>query len=358
MRRAFAISIGVHALALLLLLIGGRFSLWPAPPIPIEVQARSVARPPEPAPQPQAERPHASDGESPAPRRRRETKSAASGTPAPPPTSDLKPYAPDDANLVVLLRSEKLRKSPHRQAAEALLAGLPDYHTLLAGTGLSPIDDFEALLIATADPRDMTATFVAARYKDDARIRAIGERPLMAGDPRVFRFLSRGLAVLVRPDQAAKLDGEPLDGGSDDARRRWLKQLAEFDRVAATDAGPAVLVTLSDVPALLSFGTELPTPLALALATTAEASPALRVKAVFAGEPDAQRMESAWPDVMRRYRTATALIGLATMLDGIKLERRGAEIELQGRIPEPQFRLALSWAQAFLPRAPVDGGAP
>src|SRR5207302_768873 len=123
-----------------------------------------------------------------------------------------------------LLRSEKLRKSPHREAAEALLAGLPDYNTLLAGTGLSPIDDFEALLIATADPRDMTATFVAARYKDDARIRALGEKQLLPGDPRVFRFLQRGLAVLVTPAQAARLDGAPaaeIGGGSDDARRRW-----------------------------------------------------------------------------------------------------------------------------------------
>ena len=357
------ISIGVHLSVLLLMMLGGRFS-WPSAPIPFELTPahRTVK-----ASAPEERR---GDPRSLARPRPASTASAASGgkpkTPAgpppPPATADLKPFAPDDANLVVLLRSDKLRKSPHRDGAEALLTALPDYATLLGGTGLTPIDDFEALLIATANPHDVTATFLAARYKDSEKIRALGGRPLHPGDPRVFRFLAPGLAVLAQPDNADKLDGARADlGAREDPRARWLKQLEQFDKVAAADNGPAVLVTLSDAPALFHFGDGLPTPLTLALAVTAESSPALRLKAVFASEADAIKMEQAWPEILKRFRGATALLGLSSALDGMHLSRREGALEVEGRIPEAQMRLALSWVRAILPTpmaVDADGGAP
>ncbi len=359
----FVISAGVHLAVLLLMMLGGRFS-WPSAPIPIELtpahrtvkttapeerrgDPRSSARP-----RPASGAPSATSGKPKVP----------PGPPPPPATADLKPFAPDDANLVVLLRSDKLRKSPHREGAEALLAALPDYSTLLGGTGLNPIDDFEALLIATANPHDVTATFLAARYKDSEKIRALGGRPLHPGDPRVFRFLAPGLAVLAQPDNADKLDAAKADlGAHEDARSKWLKQLEQFDKLAATDNGPAILVTLLDAPALMRFGDGLPTPLAMALALTAEGSPALRLQAVFASEADAIKMEQAWPEILKRFRSATALLGLSSALDGMHLSRKEAELEVEGRIPEAQMRLALAWVRALLPTPmsfDADGGAP
>src|SRR5262249_31625591 len=154
-------------------------------------------------------------------------------------------FAPDEASLVVLLRSDKLRRSPHRAGVEALLGMLPDYDTLLGGTGLSAIDDLDVLLIATADPRDVTATFLAARHPNSRRPRAIANGTLPAGDPRVFRALLPGLTVLTRPEGALRLDdahkaqsgGAPLDAG-DDPRLRWLAQLEQFDRLGAAEGGP------------------------------------------------------------------------------------------------------------------------
>jgi hypothetical protein len=369
MSLALAISVGVHGAVLLLMVLGGRFS-WPSPPIPIEVtplhRTVKATAPEERRGDPKStekpkpiERPAVSDGHA-----RVSKPKPPPGPPPPPATADLKPFAPDDANLVVLLRSDKLRKSPHRESIEALLSALPDYATLLGGTGLTPIDDFDALLIATANPRDVTATFLAARYQESEKIRALGGRPLHPGDPRVFRFLQPGLAVLAQPDNASKLDGaQALDAGTpkEDPRVKWLKQLEQFDKVAAAENGPAVLVTLSDAPALLRFGDGLPTPETLALAVTAEASPALRLKAVFANEADAQKLEQAWPEILRRFRTATALLGLSTALDGLRVTRKEAALEIEGRVPEAQMRLALSWVRALLPTPmalDADGGSP
>ncbi len=356
---SLAVSTAGHALLLGAIALAGRYA-WPAAPIPIEMVAPRphAARPPPPPAPPPA--PAASINKGAGGARK------ANGTPPPSPapelalpsTNDLKPFAPDDANLVVLLRSDKLRASPHRRNVETLLSALPDYDTLLGGTGLSPIQDLDVLLIATNDPRSITATFLAARYPDSAKLRALLSRPLMAGDPRVFRTLKPGLTVLTRPDGAARLDAA-LSGhtdGGDDPRIRWLHDLENFDQVAQSADGPALLVTISDVQALMRFGGGLPTPLALALAMTAEAAPSLRLKAVFATPDEAAQFAVAWPEIVARWRSATALLGLSPMLDGLSPLQHGAEIELLGRLPEKQMMLGLGWASSLVPHHGADGG--
>jgi hypothetical protein len=343
-----AISTAAHAVALGLLFLGAHLS-WPAPPIPIEVRAahRSVQRV-GPVDKLGDRKSESSRHDSKA-TAGKSTKPAPPKAPPPPETTDLSPFAPDDANLVVLLRMDKLRRSPHRAGAEALLSALPDWSTLVAGSGVSPIDDFEALLIATADPHSITATFLAARHGDTPKVRALVTRTLPPGDPRVFKIVRPGLTILTQPEELARDMGDP--------RTTWLAQLEQFDRVAQADNGPAVLVTLSDAPALIRFGGGLPTPQAIALAATGDASPAVRVRIVFASADEATAFAREWPQIMQRYRAATALLGLAPALDGIAIDTKDENVELTGRIPEPQMRLGLNWVRALIPpRAPLDAG--
>ncbi|MCU1277115.1 MAG: hypothetical protein JWM53_661 [bacterium] len=343
------LSTAGHALILALLFLGAHLS-WPAPPIPIEVRPahRAVQRtgPVEQrgVPKSQAKPPRPKGAGDKA------AKPTPPKAPPPPETTDLSPFAPDDAHLVVLLRMDKLRRSPHRAGAEALIAALPDWSTLVAGSGVSPIDDFEALLIATANPHDVTATFLAARYVDAPKVRALVERKLPDGDPRIFKIVKPGLTILTQPNELQTDMGDP--------RTTWLQQLEQFDRVAQADNGPAVLVTLSDAPALIRFGDGLPTPQAIALAATADASPAVRVRVIFANAAEAQTFGRSWPDILRRYREATALLGLSRALDGFAIIINDAQVELTGRVPDVQMRLALNWVRALLPRqpTPLDAG--
>ena len=341
-----AISTAAHAAALGLLVVGAHLT-WPAPPIPIEVRAahRTVPRVgPVEKRGDRNQEPHR-----PAKTSGKGAKPAPPKAPPPPETTDLSPFAPDDANLVVLLRMDKLRRSPHRAGAEALLSALPDWSTLVTGSGVSPIDDMEALLIATADPHSVTATFLAAHYGDSPKVRALASRSLPDWDPRVFKQLQPGLTILSQPHELASDMGDP--------RAAWLAQLEQFDRVARAENGPAVLVTLSDAPALLRFGGGLPTPQAIALAVTGDAAPAVRVRIVFASTDEAKQFARAWPDIVQRYKAATALIGLSQALDGLAIDINDVNVELTGRIPEMQMRLALNWARALIPsRAPLDGG--
>ncbi len=344
------ISIAGHAALVALLFLGARLSML-APPIPIEVRAahRAVQRTApvehrgDPKSQANPPKPMKGAGEKivkPTPK------------PLPPPeTTDLSPFAPDDAHLVVLLRMDKLRRSPHRAGAEALLQALPDWSTLIAGSGVSPIDDFEALLIATSDPHDVRATFFAARHNDAPKMRAFAARTLPDGDPRAFQIVRPGLTILTQPGELAR-------GDMGDPRTTWLAQLEQFDKVAREDNGPAVLVTLADAPALIRFGDGLPTPQAIALAATGDASPAVRVRVIFANGTEAQAFARAWPRILQRYREATALLGLSRALDGFTLDINDAQVELTGRVPEAQMRLGLNWVRALLPapRVPLDAG--
>ncbi len=365
--RALAVSglasAALHALPLLLLVEAPRLR-WPEAPIPIEV--RPAHRPVEKQGPPQAGDPRSTEKpRPPAPRPHPARKAAgiAKPAPAPPPpaTADLRPFAPGDARIVVLLRTDRLRKSPHKESVQALLEALPDYHTLLAGTGLTPVDDFDALLIATANPYDVTATFLAARHPDDNRLRAALERRTMPGwDPRVIRHLGPRLSVLTRPEGAARLDGT-ADGGVDD-RAQWLADLGRFERAADEPGGPSMLVTVSDFASLAQLGGGLPTPQAAAIAATADPSPSVRLRLVFADEAEAERFRAEWPDIVARWRSSTMLFGLGGMLDGLAVQRAGADVEVLGRVPEREMRIALSWAKALIPRppapvdAPTDGG--
>jgi hypothetical protein len=339
-----AVSLAGHALVLAFLYIGTHLT-WPAPPIPIEVlrprpRPRPAAAERRTQPKPAAARPAArAHGPS--------TKPPAARLPPPPETTDLAPFAPEDAQLVVLLRMDKLRASPHREAVEALLGALPDWSTLVAGSGVSPLDDFDALLIATSDPRDVTATFLAARHADVPKIRALVGRTLPDGDPRQFRSIKPGLTALAPPD-----DWNQPAGDMGTPQRKWLEQLEKFDEVARAPGGPAVLVTFADLPSLVQLGGGIPTPQAVELASTADGALSLRLRAVFQSDDEARAFAAQWPQILARYRSLTALLGLSTALDGLKLEVHGSEAQLQGRIPEAQVRLALRWVMPLLPHPP------
>src|SRR5690348_1825569 len=129
-----AISAAGHALIFALFFLGAHLT-WPAPPIPIEVRTahRSVQRT-----GPVEQRGDAKQKPSKPSTKGAGDKVAKPKPPPPPETTDLSPFAPDDAHLVVLLRMDKLRNSPHRAGAEALLSALPDWNTLVVGSDVSP----------------------------------------------------------------------------------------------------------------------------------------------------------------------------------------------------------------------------
>src|SRR5262249_16325199 len=75
---------------------------------------------------------------------------------------DLRANVPPGERLIIVVRTDRLRRTSWASLLDPILAPMPDYRVVVAGTG-AVADTFDTIVIATADPRDVTATFVAAK---------------------------------------------------------------------------------------------------------------------------------------------------------------------------------------------------
>ena len=121
---------------------------------------------------------------------------------------DLRNYGPEGSRLTALLRLDRVRasflRSSYVEAIDQLLVLLPDRRRLLDGTGLDLYRDFDALLIATPEPRDDKVTFLAARHHlKDASLRAALDRGAAASGQTIQWRAEDGRPVGVRRPRAA-----------------------------------------------------------------------------------------------------------------------------------------------------------
>ncbi len=340
------VASGVGHALLLLSLFGVRLH-WPSAPLPIEIVRND--KPPQIPAAPRAPTPKHS-GIGPRPHK------AAPPDKPPPPVESLSGWAPNDSVVVVYLRMEPLRKSIYGPAAEELLARLPDYQTLLGDSSLSAVRDFDALFIATADPTDVRATFLLAKFGNSERIAPLLVHPLDPGDPREIHLIGPGLAGLGPPElwRPATDGGVPviLDGGvAALAAERWSSAYRSVDEHASADAALYVTIAGANRMVRLQDGTPLPEEADLVLLP--ERSPAVRVRARFATESEATRFAAQWPRMLESWRDAVGLFGIGPLFDNLVLTRSGAVVEWAGRIAEGQMTLALSYAKLIMPRPPL-----
>jgi hypothetical protein len=350
---AFALGVSFALHAVMVVGLSTLRLLVSAPNIPIEVLPFQPKPPAPPQLDPPEPKPHSSGSPSAAKTKPKPAEPGAGKQPPPPQVEDLRGMGPSGANITLVLRGTLLAKSPHRQAVDDLLSMLPDYHTLLDGTGLHPFDDLDALLISTPDPRDVSATFLAARHRGDPRITRLDGKAIGGNDPRRILKLGETLMLLGRPEQLERIAAAQANSQTDGEGARWLHALEHFDE-ASKDA--ALQLTVADLPQLIRLQGELPLPRMIRLALSAEASPATRLLCGFDDVTTAQRFVAMWPEVRNQIRDSAPMFG--GILDQLVVTRRDREVELVGRLPETQVRMLLSLAQLLGPRTPRPAAAP
>lgn len=152
---------------------------------------------------------------------------------------DLAPYVPGGARLRLVVRLDRLRGTPWLTSLDTILQPMPDYRTVIEGSGLGIGEAFDVLVIATPDARDVTATFLAARLNvgeaqvqeaftgPKERPRVVWE-PVAGGtvgkrdkdprvhpkDPRVFLMPYPGWILLTRPEHVKALLAPPETAAS------------------------------------------------------------------------------------------------------------------------------------------------
>lgn len=395
---ALVLSLGLHSLpAVTGLLAGLALRALPKPPIEFEIlPLRKKAPAPAPAtiPAPPPANPATEPGEAAAstrkPARPADKRPDPQKTPQLPSRrlTGLGPHSVDDElGLRVLLRMPTLRKSAHRQVVETLLAAFPDTHILAAGVPLPPppalslarafLDDIDALLITTSDPRDITATtFYAALRPGTDLLRKLDKRRQLSWDTRRVRELRPELFAFARPDllgpgiatptpprpgapPGAEATAPPPSLPSDAELSAWSDRL----QAALKTPGPAVYAEINNPQQRLRLRGDLPTPLSVRLVLSADADPQLSAHIELATSDEAARLLAQLPQIKSELSGRLFWIGLGGLLSDLRFALATASsagrgpgappakntVEVRGRLPRADVAVLLLWMKGWLP---------
>jgi hypothetical protein len=330
----------------------------------------------------------------------------------PAPTSDLGAYGPAGSRLTVLMRLDRLRGTDYAAPVDELLMRLPDRRDLLGGAGSNLFNDFDALLVATPNPLDPSATFVAARHHmDEAKLRSVlnqgakasdhtlswrtrggrpvaERRPRAGGDPegrddRLILLATPRLAVVTSPVYVKLLlapaakpahAGGEVDGGAAEAEAETTPKPAWGSLLARLDAEEglmppdgAVMVNVVDMlksraPAPgeppVFYGMEVPASMNAVIGIAA--GPFLDVVGEFKTEEPARHWEAQWPALQRKLRTNPYVMGggFSGIIAKAKLERDGSRVRVHLAVTHDEALRILAVAHSLLAWRFGGTGAP
>lgn len=362
---ALLCSLCAHALPALLGLIPGLLpDLVPRSPITMEIlPERKVSLPRgEATPPALSKKQEAPAAPSPGPGPGPGVK-AAPRKPRPPTLPPVTPLAghlgglqTEDATVLLLVRMEPLRGSPHRPAVEALLSAFPDARLLVQGTPLGAegalaralIDQLQAVVITTTDPRDILATTLLALAPPEGDgaaglLVALAQRAPPAWEERRLRTLAPGLHAYGREEVLAQLQATT----ESEAGLRGLRELPRKNPRAVVSA------ELTNLHRLVRLSGGLPTPTAVRLSLSAASDPGLTLVIEMASLKDAAAAHAALPALRDRITEQIRWLGLGGLLAPLKLTRKGNTVTLAGHLPNKETALLLSYVHLLLSRVPV-----
>lgn len=319
---------------------------------------------------------------------------------------ELDRFAPGDAALMLLLRNDRIAGSGYADSVRRLLEVFYDYKTLLWDSGLDPISDFDAMLIATPNPYRVTRTFLAIRHslppdrlKQALRratsvnntaiqwkreqlgwVGAIPSPPKLQRDPRVV-VLRAGVALLSEPAQARRFlapprpegrkgqsadhgaggPGHPAAGASGD------EASSLFDRLQAIDTqggerrgGPALLLQAVNLARLIRLPRDLPPPLDLRVTIPASDPAHVRGVLLFEDQQTARKFLRAARARLERARSSLLLrvMGYAGLLERLKLRRDARRLRASIRLDAKEVRRLLELFRSAIPQVRVPGMPP
>ena len=378
---AIAISLGLHALAIVVL--QGVLQL---PDLDLELALPNEAefgvtqqpeqpdpQPPEPPPPPPAP-PSVATSEPGAPK---------PNPPKPKPTLPPLPaalaaagavaqLAPKGTQLALRLDLERVRSTALAEDVGSLLDGLQDVRALLEGSGISPLRDLSRLFLASPDLR-REHVVMAGRYVGDESIaRAAVQRLADQRGLPVQWNVRHGIAVAAwhNSDTTARVlallgpESFAITREADLARvLRVARALMQRSKPSAAGSVAESLVAMAP-DELLNVSVEnarsfvrgarvqqTPERMQLSVSTSDSAGHlALQLDAHFPDPEQAASALSYWNETIERYANhpMLALLGFDSLLRDAKLVQRESELSAKLLVPERQARLILRFASDAL----------
>lgn len=297
--------------------------------------------------------------------------------------TDLGMWGPEGARLVVVLRNDRLRSSPHAETATSVLSSFPDWRRLVGGAEMNPLEDLDTVVIASSDPRYINRTFLVATHHmpaervvatlssgdhesitwEEDRGRLIGRpKPKDTIDPRVFFVPTEKVFAFTRPEYMDALRGDMprvrnLDGaletaravnqrGSEVADARIAQALVADERVSALRPsdepplrdqgwlsglmkvgdyggtgrqGPAIMVSTGTIAGMRIQGYRGVMPQGFHANVFAERDARITARAIFSDRAEAESFKNAWQGILDANRSALTVTGLYRALSEAKL---------------------------------------
>lgn len=238
-------------------------------------------------------------------------------------TSRVAELGPGSSNFFMLLAARKVSGLPFADAIVEIMSPLPDFDFMVTGGGFHALKDFNYIVIASPNLRDLTQTFVAVEYRlSQAEVQAGLDRAAAAqglaiewevrdglkmgnprpvanpdgdDDPRWFVFLDDDVAVYVREEFLPAILGGP-DAAKGNTAGNFVANLTKLRSFAAREPRAGLQLVLKDIRASVKLKKEPPFPIPNNLELMAEAAPApeLVVKSEYLDDVEAAQMERQW----------------------------------------------------------------
>lgn len=235
---------------------------------------------------------------------------------------------PANSNFYMLLNAKKVAGLPFADSVVEIMAPLPDFQFIVEGGGFHALRDFNYLVIASPNLRDLTQTFLAVEYKlTQAEMQAGLERAAEADgdtlewivkdgrtmgnprpkdnpekdhDPRWFVFLDDKVAVYVREEFLPAIARDNDDGKK--TAGNFVANLAKIKTFAAREPRAGLQLVLKDINASVKIKkSPFEIPDSVELMAEGKAAPELMIKTEFLDDVAAKRFENQWKDDLPRF---------------------------------------------------------
>lgn len=287
-------------------------------------------------------------------------------------TTKVDELGPANSNFYMLLNAKKVAGLPFADHIVEIMAPLPDFQLIIEGGGFHALRDFNYIVIASPNLRDVTQTFLAVEYKltqdeliagleraaaaDGEEIEWVEKEGRKMGnpapighpekdrDPRWFVFLDDKVAVYVREEFLPA-----IGRGGDETKKtagNFVANLTKMKTFAAREPRAGLQLVLKDINASVKIKkSPFEIPDSVELMAEAKAAPELMIKTEFLDEVAAKRFENQWKDDLPRFIDDKVPFLIRGMVKGFyddtEFTLAGKLVTLRSEFSESQAKLIL-----------------
>ncbi|MEE9383309.1 MAG: hypothetical protein V3V08_07835 [Nannocystaceae bacterium] len=287
--------------------------------------------------------------------------------------SKISRLGPTNSTFYLLLANKKIARLPFAEEIIEIIAPLPDFRYLIQGGGFHALRDFEYIVLASPDVRDITQTFLAVQHRiPTAEIKAgigraakarkqvlnweqrnglemVNPRPASPSkedrDPRWFVLMPDNIALYIREEFLPQvLEGPDKKKGKTSGN--FVAQIAKMRRFTRQEPRAGLQLVFSDMHAALRSAKlpwGMPFPNNLEVMAEAARSPEIIVKLGFVEAASAKQAARVWREDLRKFVDANLAIKLfaGSMYASTKVEERDRSMVLRNRFDEGQAKTIL-----------------